>query len=202
MDTEWGNCRTRDMVTLYFRGMAEQNGKPKIGRSARLLGIRPGTDIDVEEVPEVWLDEQGCLKPDLGSEDFSILIKAWKLMVWKQDFDDSSVSRHQLLVVSMLLDEKGYLDLESDLLAAVVRNTKGMSTSLSIDALPPHRKPEKFGGTGRDPLWQIDDSKIFGDLEAVQDSRTHVSIMPRTTMLLARYESALAATQNDWQRVE
>jgi hypothetical protein len=43
---------------------------------------------------------------------------------------------------------------------------------------------------------------ITGDLEAVRDSLTHVSIMPRATMLLARYELALANTQKYWQRVE
>jgi len=37
----------------------------------------------------------------------------------------------------------------------------------------------KFGGMGKAPLWQIDDSIITGDLQAVQDSPTHVSIMPR-----------------------
>jgi hypothetical protein len=28
----------------------------------------------------------------------------------------------------------------------------------------------KFGGMGKEPLWQIDDSIITGDLQAVQDS--------------------------------
>jgi hypothetical protein len=77
-----------------------------------------------------------------------------------------------------------------------------MSVSLSIDALPEFRKPPKFNGTGRDPLWQIDDKHITGDLEAVQDSLTHVSILPRITMSLARYEAALANTQNFWERVD
>ena len=35
------------MAKLYYRGMAADNGKPKLGRSARLLGIRPGVDIDI-----------------------------------------------------------------------------------------------------------------------------------------------------------
>jgi hypothetical protein len=39
------------------------------------------------------------------------------------------------------------------------------------------------------------------EFEAVQDSATHVSIMPRVTMLLEKYETALANTQNDWERV-
>ncbi|PSR16381.1 hypothetical protein C8255_18140 [filamentous cyanobacterium CCP3] len=77
-----------------------------------------------------------------------------------------------------------------------------MSVSLSIEGLPAFRKPFAFGSTGRDPLWQIDDSKITGDLEAVQDSPTHISILPSATMLLEKYEAALANTQSDWERVE
>jgi hypothetical protein len=50
------------MAKLYYRGMAEQNGKPKVGRSAQLLGVRPGIDIDVKQMPRDWLDEQGYLK--------------------------------------------------------------------------------------------------------------------------------------------
>ena len=76
-----------------------------------------------------------------------------------------------------------------------------MSTSLVIESLPAFRRPAAFGGTGKDPLWQIEDSKITGDLEAVQDSLTHASIMTRTTMLLEKYKAALANTQNDWEKV-
>jgi hypothetical protein len=77
-----------------------------------------------------------------------------------------------------------------------------MSVSLSIEGLPAFRKPTQFGGNGKDPLWQIDDSKIVGDLQAVQDSPTHVSIMPRVTMSLEKYEAALANTQKYWERVD
>ncbi|WP_404786901.1 hypothetical protein [Altericista sp. CCNU0014] len=139
--------------------MAEANGKPKVGRSARLLGVRLGIDIDVEEMPKDWLDDQGYLC--LGAERKSTGV---------------------LVVVA-------------------IRNTKGMSTSLSIESLPAFRRPSAFGGMGRDPLWKIEDNKISGDLEAVQDSATHVSIMPRVTMLLEKYEAALANTQNNWERV-
>ena len=139
--------------------MAEQNGKPKIGRSARLLGVRPGIDIDIEQMPTGYLNEQGYLLAD-----------------------SEPVFRGELVVA--------------------VRNTKGMSVSLSIESLPAFRRPAKFGGTGKDPLWQIDDRNIMGDLQAVQDSPTHVSILPRTTMSLERYEAALANTQNDWERVD
>ncbi|MBW4481261.1 MAG: hypothetical protein KME14_01835 [Tildeniella torsiva UHER 1998/13D] len=140
--------------------MADQNGKPKIGRSARLLGVRPNVDIDIEQMSAGFLDVQGYLRP-----------KA----------------------------ERKY---KGETVAVAIKNTKGMSVSLSIEGLPPFRKPSAFGGTGRDPLWQIDDSKLTAALEAVQDSPTHVSILPSATMLLEKYEAALASTQNDWERVE
>ena len=55
---------------------------------------------------------------------------------------------------------------------------------------------------GKDLLWQIDDSIITGDLQAVQDSPTHVSIMPRVTMSLDKYEAALSNTQKYWEKVD
>jgi hypothetical protein len=106
------------------------------------------------------------------------------------------------------LDQQGYLLPDSErqsrgeMVAVAIKDTRGMSVSLSIESLPPNRKPSKFGGTGKDPLWQIDDINITGDLQAVQDSPTHVSILPRVTMLLEKYELALANTQNSWQRVD
>lgn len=142
--------------------MAEENGKPKVGRSARLLGVRRDVDVDVVEMPRGCLDAQGYLLPEAERQ-----------------------STGEMVMV-------------------VLRNTenpKGMSTSLSIESLPDFRRPAAFGGMGRDPLWQIEDSQISGDLEAVQDSATHVSIVPRVTMLLETYETALANTQNDWERV-
>lgn len=148
------------MAKLYYRGMADQNGKPKIGRSARLLGIRPGIDINVEQIPLGYLDDQGYLLADSERE-----------------------NRGELITVA-------------------IKDTKGMSVSLSIEGLPAFRKPAKFGGMGKDPLWQIDDSMITGDLQAIQDSSTHVSILPIKSMSLERYELALANTQNYWERVD
>jgi hypothetical protein len=148
------------MAKLYYRGMAEQNGKPKIGRSARLLGVRPNIDINTEQMPIGYLDEQGYLLPESQRK------------------------------------------IQGENLTVAIRDTKGMSVSLSIEGLPAFRKPSQFGGNGKDPLWQIDDSNITGDLQAVQDSPTHVSILPRITMLLEKYETALANTQKYWERVD
>jgi hypothetical protein len=139
------------MVKLYYRGMAEQNNRPKIGRSARLLGIRPGIDINIEQMPIGYLESQRKIS--------------------------------------------------GELVTVAIRDTKGMSVSISIEGLPAFRKPARFGGTGKDPLWQIDDNIITGDLQAVQDSPTHVSILPRVTMSLEGYEVALANTQKYWERV-
>jgi hypothetical protein len=147
------------MVKLYYRGMAEQNNRPKIGRSARLLGIRPGIDINIEQMPIGYLDEQGYLLPESQRK------------------------------------------ISGELVTVAIRDTKGMSVSISIEGLPAFRKPARFGGTGKDPLWQIDDNIITGDLQAVQDSPTHVSILPRVTMSLEGYEVALANTQKYWERV-
>ena len=148
------------MAKFYYRGMVEETGQPKVGRSARLLGIRPGIDIDVEQMPRDYLDDQGYLRPEAERNP------------------------------------------TGDLVDVALRNTKGLSTSLSIEGLPAFRRPTTFGGIGRDSLWQIENSKITGDLEAVQDGATQVSIMPSTTMLLEKYEAALAKTQDDWKRVE
>lgn len=147
------------MAQYYYRGMADKDGKPMLGRSARLLGIRPGVDIDVAQKSRGLLDAQGYLRLKTEQDNSGIEVKI------------------------------------------AVRNTKGLSVSLSIEGLPSFRKPAAFGGVGKDPLWQIDDSHIAGDLEAVQDSATHVSILPSVTMLLARYEAAIAGTQAHWERV-
>jgi len=147
------------MTKLYYRGMSEKDGKPKIGRSARLLGVRLGIDIDVEQVPRDWLDEQGYLLAEPQRNN------------------------------------------SGNIVTVGIRNNKGMSVSLSIESLPAFRRPAIFGGTGLDPLWQIESSKITGELQAVQDSATHVSILPMTTMLLEKYEAALANTRDYWQRV-
>jgi hypothetical protein len=153
--------KTKDvMTTLYFRAMVGADERPKIGRSGRLLGIRPGIDIDTIDVPDSWIDPNGYLR---------------------------------------LESERGE---SKNLVTVAVRNTKGMSTSISIESLPTHRKPIAWGGTGRDLIWQIDSSYLDSDLEAVRDSPTHVSIMPRVTMLLTKYELALANTQKYWQRLE
>ncbi|KHG40969.1 MAG: hypothetical protein HEQ20_08735 [Aphanizomenon flos-aquae KM1D3_PB] len=57
------------MVKFHYRGMVDENGKPKIGRSARLLGVRLGDiDINIKRMPVDSLDEQGYLLPESEHE--------------------------------------------------------------------------------------------------------------------------------------
>ncbi len=106
----------------------EANGKPRVGCSARSLGVRLGIDVDVVKMPRDWLDAQRYLRSEAERQS------------------------------------------TGEMVTVVLRNTKGLSTSLSIESLPDFRRPAAFGGLGRDPLWQIEDIHIIGDLEAVQDS--------------------------------
>ncbi len=52
-------------MALLYRAMIEENGFPKVGRSPRMLGVRLSIDIDVEQIPKDWLDEQGSLRPSV-----------------------------------------------------------------------------------------------------------------------------------------
>ncbi|EKU96255.1 hypothetical protein Lepto7375DRAFT_0241 [Leptolyngbya sp. PCC 7375] len=63
------------MARLYYRGMAATNGKPKIGRSARLLGVRPGLDIDVSHMLQGWLDAQGYLYLEAERNDSGVEVE-------------------------------------------------------------------------------------------------------------------------------
>jgi len=64
------------MVKLYYRGMVDENGKPKIGRSARLLGVRLGIDINIKQISIDNLDEQGYLLPESEREQYSLCASA------------------------------------------------------------------------------------------------------------------------------
>ena len=148
------------MAKYYYRGMRDDNGKPKLGRNARCLGIRPNIDIDLQNVLQGWVDKRGFLLPESKRRNIGMEVKV------------------------------------------VIKNGKGMSLSLSVEGLPKFRKPPQFGGNGKDPIWEIDSHNLRGDLEAIEDGSSHVSLIPRRTMLLERYEQALARTQNDWIMVK
>jgi hypothetical protein len=79
--------------------------------------------------------------------------------------------------------------------------TGGMSTAANDPAnLPPLRRPTALGGTGKDPVWELDTDDLGPDLQARQDGKTHVLIEPARAMTLDEFEQALTATRAKWVR--
>ncbi|HEV3385203.1 MAG TPA: hypothetical protein VG097_10315 [Gemmata sp.] len=80
--------------------------------------------------------------------------------------------------------------------------TGGMSEAPNDPTnLPPFRKPPEFGGTGKDPVWEIDTSVLGPDLQFRQDSANHGLIEPARAMMLSEFEKAIEATRSKWVRV-
>jgi hypothetical protein len=112
---------------------ADADGLPWVARSARGLGVRPGTDVQVQP---------------------------------------------------------------GDL---VLPGTGGMSGSLdAVTGLPPHRRPPRHGGTGRDPVWGLDTAAVPSDLALLPDGPPHHVVEPSRQMVLAAYEAALHSTRQGW----
>ena len=63
------------------------------------------------------------------------------------------------------------------------------------------RPPLVEGGTGKDPVWEIDTDDLGPKLEYVFDKATHGVVGPKEPMTLAELEQALAATRHRWLRV-
>jgi hypothetical protein len=61
-----------------------------------------------------------------------------------------------------------------------------------------HRRPRSLGGTGREPVWCIESGKLNIALLFRQTSSRHGLIEPSSTMTLAEFEDALAATRMLW----
>lgn len=124
-------------MPLLYRAMEEDGeGHPQVGQSARRLGVRPGTDIPVDDEDEV--------EPYTG----------------------------------------------------------GMSvTPESPDRLPFFRRPPGLGGTGKDPVWEIDSDQLGENLTYRPDDAspgTHGFVEPARRMRLDDFEDLLALTRDSW----
>jgi len=91
-------------------------------------------------------------------------------------------------------------DVKAKNAADPVKPGEGMSGAQGTPCnLPPHRRPGgAFGGTGKDPVWQIDSAALPNTLAAVKDQGNHVTIGPAAQMTLQDFQAALAATANLW----
>jgi hypothetical protein len=80
--------------------------------------------------------------------------------------------------------------------------TGGMSVAPdSPYNLPRHRKPPRFGGIAKDPVWEMDEADLGPDLQFVADSLQHGTIQPMREMTIDDYQAALARTASNWRKV-
>ena len=69
--------------------------------------------------------------------------------------------------------------------------------------LPRYRRPAAFQGSGKDPVWMIEDADLGIDLMYRPDPRnaSHGFIEPAQAMTLGEYQRALQQTQQLWRKV-
>ena len=132
-------------MPLVYRAMTCEGDQPKLGPSARTLGVRP--DIDIT------LDEKGFVQPRTG----------------------------------------------------------GMSVAPSWRDLPPHRIPLRLRpiacdacGSDLDACWRMGsgafvDSSLNESLNLRSDQSDHGLVEPSRTMGMTEFQSALAATRDQWE---
>ncbi len=70
--------------------------------------------------------------------------------------------------------------------------------------LPFFRRPANFQGTGKDPLWSIDQAQLAPALVYRPDPAhpDHGFVEPAYPMSLAEYQQALMKTQGLWEKVD
>ena len=93
------------------------------------------------------------------------------------------------------------IDITVDANGMVEPGKNGMSMSPSPQDLPSHRRPPEFGGTGKDPVWQIDTSDLGDDLKYVPDKPGHGTIQPSKKMTLEKYKQTLGSLRRKFRKV-
>jgi RHS repeat-associated protein len=80
--------------------------------------------------------------------------------------------------------------------------TGGMSVAPDTPMnLPSHRRPPGFGGTGKDPVWQIGEADLGPNLRFRPDSPTHGVIEPAVEMSMDVFRKALSDLQGIWSKL-
>jgi hypothetical protein len=96
---------------------------------------------------------------------------------------------------------------EVDILVAgdgmVVGGGGGMSVAPdSAMNLPAHRRPPDYGGTGKDPIWELDVVELGSELVYREDPLMpgiHGFIEPARRMAFDDYQDALSRTRGAWR---
>jgi hypothetical protein len=85
----------------------------------------------------------------------------------------------------------------------VVGGEGGMSVAPdSPENLPPHRRPPEHGGTGKDPVWELDVTELGDELVYREDPLmpdVHGFVEPVLPTTFDAYESALRSTRRAWR---
>lgn len=85
----------------------------------------------------------------------------------------------------------------------VLTKTGGMSVSPPPpENLPEHRRPDEYGGSGGDPVWELNTDYLPHGLVYRPDPKDpyrHGFIEPAVPMHLDEYETFLRMTQRQWQ---
>lgn len=80
--------------------------------------------------------------------------------------------------------------------------TGGLSVAPGVPSnLPDHRRPPQFGGTGKDPVWEIDADSLGGDVAFRQDKPTHGLFEPAREMSIDEFQEALADLASRWVKI-
>ena len=98
------------------------------------------------------------------------------------------------------------VDIPVDDSGAVSPGQGGVSVAPDSPAgLPAHRRPPNLGGTGKDPVWELDLIDLGGSLAYREDPAQpgiHGFIEPREEMPLDAYERALSDTRLAWRSID
>ena len=96
------------------------------------------------------------------------------------------------------------VDIPVDHAGMVYPGTGGMSVAPNTPSnLPRHRRPSAYGGTGKDPVWSIQEQDLGSNLRYVPDAvpaPRHGVIEPAITMSFTAYQRALETTAPYWIR--
>jgi hypothetical protein len=102
------------------------------------------------------------------------------------------------------LGARPHIDIPVDPSGFVHPGTGGLSVAPEIPTnLPPHRRPPEYGGTGKDPVWGIQEGALGPYLRYVPDAvptPRHGVVEPAVSMPFEAYQRALEETAPYWTR--
>jgi hypothetical protein len=104
-----------------------------------------------------------------------------------------------------LLGARPRVDIYPDAANNVTDGAGGMSVTPDDPAhLPPHVRPQRLGGIGKLPVFELETVRLGEKLTYRPDPERpdrHGFVEPRELMSFGEYQAALAFTQPDWKEM-